>query len=338
MRCLLGRLPVGHPTGPNVGGGQEMSVTPPFLRIGKRSSSMATWTLFALMVPSVIYSFLYHSPFVLHVVGYALLGMAAEGIYALFIHREVRFNGISSGLTAALIAASVPPDMPFPPMLYSILIAVWIVKLPNRKRALRLNAAMTGRLFLMLAYNNDIVAWGAPVDGLSTATPQELYQVEGFPLDWHTLLFGRIDGIWEDLFQLVPGSPGETFPIVLLLLGAILCWKSVLTWRTPVAFLVSFSIATAVFGNSPLFNLLSSATIFSAVFIVSDPVSTPISKGGKIACGIIIGVGNAAIRNYTYYTEAIVYAILLGNLCTPLLDRIAFTLQGRRLARRKVAP
>jgi len=58
------------------------------------------------------------------------------------------------------------------------------------------------------------------------------------------------------------------------------------------------------------------------------------SKSGRIACGIIIGISNALIRNYTFYTEAIVYAVLIGNLCSPLLDRIAFSAQGRRLNQR----
>ncbi len=58
------------------------------------------------------------------------------------------------------------------------------------------------------------------------------------------------------------------------------------------------------------------------------------SNGGKIACGTLIGVSNALIRHFTYYTETIVYAVLLGNLCAPLLDRIAFELKSRRLMRR----
>lgn len=58
------------------------------------------------------------------------------------------------------------------------------------------------------------------------------------------------------------------------------------------------------------------------------------SKGGQIAVGLLIGVSNALIRHVTYYTEAIVYAVLLGNLCAPLFDRISYELQGRRLGRR----
>lgn len=312
-------------------------LNPPFLHTETRTSNMVFWTFAALFVPAIIYSALYHSPFVFHLAGYALLGIMVDGVYAFVVHRKLQCNRISSGLTAAILAASVPPSMPFLPMLFAILIAIWIVKLPWSGRALRFNAAMTGRLFLMFVYPNEIVAWGVPsADVISTATPQELYRSEGFSLEWPQLLIGRIEGIWEELFLLVPGSPGETLPPVLLLLGVLLCWKRIVAWRTPIAFLISFSITTLLCGNSPLFNLFSSATLFSAVFIVSDPISTPMSKGGKICCGVLIGVSNALIRHHTYYTEAIVYAVLLGNLFTPLLDRMAFNLQSRKLSKRTV--
>jgi len=309
-----------------------MSIPSPFLKIGSRSSPMAAWAMLALMVPSTIYSILYESPFIWHLMGYALVGMMAETVYTLAIKRKRRLVCMGSGFSAALLAASVPTSMPFLPMLFAILLMVWVVKLPMVGLPLRFNTAMAGRLFLMLVYRDYTVAWGT-VDGMSSATPQELYRSEGFALEPMQLLFGKIEGTWEGLFQLVPGSPGETFPLVILLLGVLLCWKGIAAWRTPVFFLLSFSITTAIFGNSPWVNLVTASTIFSAVFIVSDPVSTPMSKGGQIACGLIIGISNAVIRHYTFYTEAIVYAVLLGNLCAPLLDRMAFEAQGLKLSR-----
>ena len=300
---------------------------------------MAAWALLALLVPASIYSALYQSPFVLHLTGYALLGMMAETVYTLLLKRKRRLVCMGSGFTAALIAASVPAGMPFLPMLFSILIAIWIIKLPMVGSPLRLNAAMAGRLFLMLVYPAQIVNWGTPTaDVISTATPQELYRSEGYPLEWSEWLFTKIDGTWEGLLMLVPGSPGETFPVLTLLLGSLLCWKRIIGWRTPTFFLLSFGITTALCGNSPIYNLLSSATLFSAVFIVADPVSTPMSKSGQMVCGLVIGISNALIRHYTFYTEAIVYAVLLGNLCTPLLDRIAFEAKGKMLQKRTRHP
>jgi Na+-translocating ferredoxin:NAD+ oxidoreductase RnfD subunit len=299
---------------------------------------MSTWTMVALLVPTAIYSVLYHPLFILQLLGYALLGMVLEGIYFFLKDGTIRFNSISSGLTAALLAASVPPTVPFLPMLFSLIVAIWLVKLPCHGSALRFNAAMAGRLFLMLAYSSAAVDWGTPTwpDVISCATPQELYSNEGATLALKPLLFGWIGGAWEGLFQIVPGSPGETWPPVLMVLGVVLCFRGIVAWRIPVAFLLSFAASSAVLGDPPLYNLLTSATMFSAVFIVSDPVSTPMSKSGKWIVGIIIGVSNALIRHYTYYTEAIVFAVLIGNLFTPLLDRIAFSLQGWRLQRRKL--
>jgi Na+-translocating ferredoxin:NAD+ oxidoreductase RnfD subunit len=314
-----------------------MSVNAPFLHNGPRTAGMATWALAALMVPCTIYSVLYHSPFIFHLIGYTLLGILLDGIYLYLKNGTLRFTNISSGLTAALIAASVPPSMPFLPMLFALIMAIWLIKLPNIGNTLRFNAAMAGRLFLMMAYSNETVTWGNPeIDVLSSATPQELYASEGFTLELPTLLFGRIGETWEDLFLLVPGSPGETFPVLLLLLGILLCVKGIVAWRTPLAFLLSFAAASFALGDAALFNLFSSATIFSAVFIISDPVSTPMSQSGKIITGVIVGVSNALLRHYTYYTEAIVFAVLIGNLFAPLLDRLAFMLQGLRLHKRMV--
>ena len=154
--------------------------------------------------------------------------MLADALYTGVVKRKRRLVCIGSGLTAALIAASVPPTMPFPPMLFAILIAVWIVKLPMTGLPLRFNAAMAGRLFLMLAYPGRVVNWGSPTpDVISCATPQELYRYEGFVLEWPQVLFGRIEGVWEELFLLVPGSPGETFPLFLLLLGILFFRKGI---------------------------------------------------------------------------------------------------------------
>lgn len=304
----------------------------PCLRTTSRPAVPTTWVLAALLVPAGAYSILYGSDFIFRMLGYAVFGMAAEALFRLIARRPVRLFNPGSSLTAALLAASVPPGMPVPSLLMAILIALWIVKLPNTNRLFRINAAMTGRLFLMLAFPSEIAQWGiAPPDVISTATPQELYRNEGFALDWHTLLFQPVEGTWEGLFALVPGSPGETFPLVTLLIGAGLCLGRMMSWRTPFAYLATFAVATTALGNDPFFNLFSAGTMFTAVFIASDPVSTPISRGGQIACGLIMGISNALIRHMTYYTEAVVYAVLIGNLASPFLDRIAFRLKGQLL-------
>ncbi len=298
---------------------------------------MAAWAWLALLVPCALYSVLYRPDFLPHLLGYSLLGSLAETSCTFIFKRKRRLVCMGSAFSAALLAASVPPTVPFLPMCFAILLMIGLIKLPMVRSPLRFNTAMTGRLFLMLAYPAAVVNWGTPsADTISAATPQELFRSEGYPLEYSRWLFGRIEGSWEGLFTLVPGSPGETLPLLLIPIGALLIWKGIIGWRTPAAFLLSFGVMTAVFGNDPLYNLLSAAVLFSAVFIVADPASTPMSKGGQICCGLIIGISNALIRQYTFYTEAIVYAVLIGSLSAPLLDKAAFELRGLQLRKRTV--
>jgi electron transport complex protein RnfD len=89
-----------------------------------------------------------------------------------------------------------------------------------------------------------------------------------------------------------------------------------------VAYTLSFSIFNGLYGLNPLYNLITASSLFSMLFLFSDPYSTPKSIRGKIFFGVIIGVANGWIRTGTYYTEAMVFAVLIANLFTPLLDRL----------------
>ncbi|HAZ97818.1 MAG TPA: electron transport complex subunit RsxD, partial [Halomonas sp.] len=71
---------------------------------------------------------------------------------------------------------------------------------------------------------------------------------------------------------------------------------------------------------SPLFHLLTGATLFGAFFIATDPVSAATSRRGKLLYGAGIGVLVILIRNLGGYPDAVAFAVLLMNLCVPLLD------------------
>jgi electron transport complex protein RnfD len=73
-------------------------------------------------------------------------------------------------------------------------------------------------------------------------------------------------------------------------------------------------------GGSPLFHLLSGATMFGAFFIVTDPVTSAVSNKGRIIYGASIGVLLYLIRVWGNYPDAIAFAVLLMNFAAPLLD------------------
>jgi Na+-translocating ferredoxin:NAD+ oxidoreductase RnfD subunit len=139
--------------------------------------------------------------------------------------------------------------------------------------------------------------------------------------------------MWEDWYRMVPGSPGEMFGVVIVILGVVLFLRGVLAWRPGVSFVLSFLAASAVLGQPLLFSLFSGSVLFAAVFIAGDPGSLPAGRGGQWAAGCVAGAVNALVRSFTFYSEGIVFAFLAANLLTPTFDRIAFTLRGRHLRR-----
>ena len=66
--------------------------------------------------------------------------------------------------------------------------------------------------------------------------------------------------------------------------------------------------------------------------MATDPVTSPVTNGGKWMCGIVIGAAAVLIRNLTGYVEGVMFAILLGNIVAPILDEMVIRLRLRRLA------
>jgi electron transport complex protein RnfD len=319
------------------------SITPieqaaPFYRVGRRTMPMVLCTLGGLAILAVLYGIFYDPQYIIRWCGYVLAGLVLEALYMLLATGCFRLRSGSSALTAAILVMSIPASMPVKPIMFALILAIGLARMPVAPDALHLNPALVGRLFLMLAYAEEIVNWRLPridVDAVTTATPIELFHTEAFTYELRELLLGRIGGDWEGFYEMVPGAPGEVFTPVILVIGLVLYWRGIVAWRTGVAFVVAFAVGCAALREPVWFNVFSGAVIFSAVFIAGDPKATPVSRGGQLAAGVIAGLLNAMIRKYTYYSEGIVFSFLLVCLLSPTLDRIAFWLRSQVLLKRR---
>lgn len=124
------------------------------------------------------------------------------------------------------------------------------------------------------------------------------------------------------------GSLGETAAVAWLIGGLFLLWRRTITFHIPLAVLASaMVIATiawlangAVYPN-PLVHLCGGGLMMCAFFIATDPVTCPLSKSGRVIFGIGLGALVMLIRLKGGYPEGVMYAVLLMNSVTPLLDR-----------------
>ena len=120
--------------------------------------------------------------------------------------------------------------------------------------------------------------------------------------------------------------PG-TSAVVLVLAAAYLIWKKTFDWRLCASTVISTGVFAAllmlVYSKAfpPGFMILSGGLLFGAVFMVTDPVTTPLSKKGAWIFGIGVGFLVVLIRQFGGLPEAVMYAILLMNAATPHIDR-----------------
>jgi electron transport complex protein RnfD len=125
------------------------------------------------------------------------------------------------------------------------------------------------------------------------------------------------------------GALGASQVILVALGGLYLLATKQLRWFIPVSFLVGvyaaglvyYIIDPSIYAN-PLFHLLSGGTILAAFFLMPYPSSSPVWKIPMLLYGFFGGVLVIIIRTYGIYPDGVPFAVLLINLCTPLIDLI----------------
>ena len=126
----------------------------------------------------------------------------------------------------------------------------------------------------------------------------------------------------------VGGCIGETSVVRLLICGAYLLIRKVISWHIPVAYLGTVAVLSLLFpmGNDPLlwtgYQLCTGGVMLGAIFMATDYVTSPLTKLGQIVYGIGCGALTILIRYFGGYNEGVSYAILVMNCCVVLLDRI----------------
>jgi electron transport complex protein RnfD len=167
----------------------------------------------------------------------------------------------------------------------------------------------------------DVSAWveSRLVDGISHATPLAKWKFENQLTAAADLLTGA-----------ATSSVGETSAVIILLGGIYLAARRFLDWRIPVAIFGSAMLVALAFNlydptrfPPPVFVWLSGGIMLGAIFMATDMATSPVTPLGVWIYGAIIGVVTVMIRYFGGLTEGVMYAILLGNALTPLLDRYA---------------
>ena len=132
----------------------------------------------------------------------------------------------------------------------------------------------------------------------------------------------------SDAFGFAGGRGWEWIVAGYLLGGLFLLARRIISWHLPLGFIAGLGLTAGIFWlvspdrfPSPLFHLASGGAMLAAFFIVTDPVTAASTPRGKFI--FAFGAGTIAwfIRTFGMYPDGIAFAILLMNICVPLIDR-----------------
>lgn len=276
----------------------------------------------------------------------ALATVAAVLAEALMLRLRRRPVGIavtdlSAVVTAWLVTLCFPPIVPWWLTVAAVLVAIVAVKhLYGGLGQNPFNPAMVAYCTMIVAFPALMSQW-PPAGQLPFDTQLELILGGARELDGITGAtaldalrtglragVGPVDAVREgSAFGLLGGRGWEWIALGYILGGLFLLATRVITWHMPAAFIATLGGVSALFWllepaqfASPLFHLASGGAMLAAFFIVTDPVSGATTPRGKLLFAAGIALIAWLIRNFGAYPEGIAFAVLLMNMCVPLLD------------------
>lgn len=246
---------------------------------------------------------------------------------ALFTHLRSRpqsLNDMSAAVTGTILGLSLAGTAPWYVGVIGTAVAMGIGKMVFGGLGMNIfNPAMVGRAFVMIAFAGDLAAAGyvrlgsSSVDIISQATPLSAFKQAGVATSATMLFLGNTNG-----------SLGETSALACLLGGIYLCYRRSASWEIPAGILAG-TLLLAGLANltdlagpwTVLHHLLGGSLLFGAFFIATDPVTSPLTPQGKWIYGLGIGAITIILRLYSGYPEGVMFAVLLLNALTPLINR-----------------
>ena len=249
----------------------------------------------------------------------------------------------SALLSAVLLALSIPPLTPWWIIIIGTLFAIVVAKHLYGGLGFNLfNPAMVGYAVLMISFPLHMTIWpdlqlpplslneplnwqfnnqlpsGDTLDAITSATPLDALRTAQ-----------RSNESADNIKQIIVIQKHVWILTSAWLIGGLwLIYRRIAAWQLSSVFLGSYAVITSIYWlmdsaqqATPLFYLLHGSIIMSAFFIVTDPVTAPMTPRGRMIAGLLVGILVFVIRNWGGYPEGVAFAILLMNLTVPLIDR-----------------
>lgn len=269
--------------------------------------------------------------------------IAAVVVEYLFVKKANKPVSEAVFVTATLFTLTLPSSTPFWVGIVGIAFGIFFGKMVFGGFGRNVfNPALVGRAFIYISFSTFMTGewperfsgfpggfaqWvGQPIDTLAEATPMLINQQQGILSDSLQLFLGTVNG-----------SIGETSKILILIALVYLFVKKAIFKENVIGMFLGF-VATSLLlmilnveNVSPiLFGLLSGGFLFGLTFMITDPISSAKTPGGRYMSSFLAGAVTVIIRTFAIFPGGVMFAILIANMFAPILDELARYLKKQR--------
>jgi len=295
----------------------------PHIHSGKSTSGLMRDVLIALLPATVAGTIIFGLRSLLVVAICVICCVGFEALFNLAAKKEQTVGDLSAAVTGLLLALNLPANLPLWQCAVGSLFAIIVVKcLFGGIGRNVVNPAITARVFMLVAFGSMAKA-AFPADAVAGATP---------------LAAEQMPSLLELFLGNHGGAIGETCAAALLAGGVYLIVKKVITWHTPVVFILTvfvFSLLMEGFDVVAALSMVLAGGLFiGAFFMATDYTTSPPTAWGKVIFGLGAGLLTCLIRYFGNYPEGVSFAILFMNILNPYICKWTrhkvFTMGGKR--------
>ncbi|MCY1284915.1 Electron transport complex subunit RsxD [compost metagenome] len=271
------------------------------------------------------------------------VALGCEAAVLALRQRPVRFflSDGSALVTAVLLVLALPPYAPWWLTLIAVAFAIVFGKqLYGGLGQNPFNPAMVGYVVVLVSFPGAMTTWPTPQFIGPWDALQQILGLAALPDGWshataldslqhnHSLTLDELRASNPAFGRF--GASGQEWVNLAFLAGGLylMLHRKLFSWHAPVGMLAALALMSLLFwggsgsdsNGSPLFHLLSGATMLGAFFIVTDPVSGATSNLGRLIFGAGVGILVYVIRAWGGYPDGMAFAVLLMNLAAPTID------------------
>jgi len=287
----------------------------PHVRDGMSTRGIMLAVIIALMPATIfgVINFGYHALLVILVsVGFSVL---SEFVMCKILKKPVSVGDCSALVTGLLLALNLPASFPLWMTALGACFAIVVVKMLFGGLGQNfMNPALGARCFLVISFAKYMTNF--TTDAYTGPTPLAIVKAGG-EVNIFDMVIGR-----------TAGTIGETSMIAIVLGACFLIALGIIDLKIPGSYIVSFVVFILLFSkrgfdlNYVCAQLAGGGLMLGAFFMATDYVTRPITKKGQYVFGILLGILTGVFRIFGPGAEGVSFAIILGNLLVPLIEKI----------------